>query len=366
MKNLLLIIVFTTFLLACKKDKTETFLEGPLTIENKNNVYFLYDQDKLATGILKGKDMILGLNYDMYYIDGKPTGKIIYFNETQKMIEVDINFDHTNDIATGTIKIFDYNGNNVAIVGMQYLNIISKPENFIDFKNARPTLKWYLENPVNVFSQVDILNGDKKISSIKDNRYFFYDDEGLSYEVPMIKGELTNTEDLLIYAEEDENILIDEKDSNISYDTTGKSAKKIKIGSVFANGMFKIVDNNDNAYIIEYISGLPTGNFEIDSSENGNFKIFGNGKYDINKDSWQGTVEIYTEDENFVELKNFKINGKNLFKEKNMIDYSWISIHPTGENPIDKNNIENIIEADVYFNNKLVGKILKGSYQILK
>lgn len=364
MKKILLIFMLITFLLACKKNKTEEFLEGPLTIENKNGTYLLYDQDKLATGVLKGKDLILGLNYDMYYIDGKPTGKTVYFNETQKMIEVDVNFDYTNDIATGMVKIFDYNGNNVAIVGMQYLNIISKPENFIDLKNARPTLKWYLENPVNIFTQVDILNGDKKISSIKDNKYFFYDEEGLAYEVPMIKGEPTDMQDLLIYTEDDD-VLVDDIDTNISYDSTGKSVEKIKVGTVLGNGIFKILDNNDNSYSIEYNLGIPTGNFEIDSIENGNFKIIGTGKYNISNDNWQGKIVIYTEDENVVELRNCKINGKNLFKEKNIINYSWISINPTKEEPVDKNNIADIIEADIYFNKQIVGKIINGVYKIV-
>lgn len=366
MKKLLLILIFAIVIFGCKKNTKEEFLEGPLTIENKNEIYLLYDKDKLATGILKGKDLILGLNYDMYYVEGRPTGKVIYFNETQKMMEVDVNFDYVNDSAVGTVKIFDYNGNNVAIVGIQYLNIISKPENFIDFKNARPTLKWYLENPVNVFSQVDILSGNKKISSIKNEKYFFYDEEGTAYEVPMFKSETTNIDDILIYAEEDENILVDEKDSNISYKTTEKSVEKIKIGSIFGSGMFKIIDNNDNSYIIEYYLGLPTGNFEIDSSENGNFKIFGNGKYDVNSDTWKGDIEIYTEDDNVVELKNFKIDGRHLFKEKNMISYPWISIIPTEKDPIDKNNIKDIINADVYLNNKMLGKIIKGVYKPLK
>ncbi len=364
MKKILLIFMLITFLLACKKNKNEEFLEGPLTIENKNGTYLLYDQGKLATGVLKGKDLILGLNYDMYYIDGKPTGKTVYFNETQKMIEVDVNFDYTNDIAAGMVKIFDYNGNNVAIVGMQYLNIISKPENFIDLKNARPTLKWYLENPVNIFTQVDILNGDKKISSIKDNKYFFYDDEGLAYEVPMIKGDLTDMQDLLIYTEDDD-VLVDDIDTNISYDSTGKSVEKIKVGAVLGNGIFKILDNNDNSYSIEYNLGIPTGNFEIDSTENGNFKIIGTGKYNISNDNWQGKIVIYTEDENVVELRNCKINGKNLFKEKNIINYSWISINPTKEEPVDKNNIADIIEADIYFNKQIVGKIINGVYNIV-
>lgn len=359
------LLIFTLFVLSCKKEKKETFLEGPLTIENKNGLYLLYDQDKPATGILKGKDLILGLNYDMYYVDGKPTGKTIYFNETQKMMEVDVLFDYANDIATGSVKIFDYNGNNVAIIGTQYLNIISKPENFIDLKNAKPTLKWYLENPVNIFSQVDILNADKKISSIKDNRYFFYDDEGQAYEVPMIKGEMTNMEDLLIYAEEDDKILIDEKDASVSYDSTNKSVNKIKIGSVLGSGMFKVLDDNDNSYIIEYHLGIPTGNFEIDSSENGDFKIFANGTYQLENDIWQGEIDIYTADENFVELKNTKILGKNLFKEKNTINYSWISINPTTSEPLDINNINNILDADVYFNEVLVGKIKNGVYTSL-
>ena len=34
MKNLLLIFVLATFLLACNKSKNDKFLEGPLTIEN--------------------------------------------------------------------------------------------------------------------------------------------------------------------------------------------------------------------------------------------------------------------------------------------------------------------------------------------
>lgn len=363
--KIFLLLIFTLFILACKKDKKERFLEGPLTIENKDSIYLLYEQDKPATGILKGKDMILGLNYDIYYVEGKPTGKTIYFNENQKLIEVDMLFDYANDTATGSVKIFDYNGNNVAILGMQYLNIISKPENFIDLKNAKPSLKWYLENPVNIFTQVDILNADKKISSIKNDKYFFYDDEGQAYEVPMIKSEMSNMDDLLIYAEEDEKILIDEKDSSISYDSTDKSVDKIKIGSALGSGTFKVVDDNDNSYIIEYHLGIPTGNFEIDSSENGNFKIFANGKYQLETDNWQGEIDIYTADENFIELKNTKILGKNLFKEKNTINYSWININPTENNPLDMNNINNILEAEIYFNEVLVGKIKDGVYTIL-
>ncbi|MCI7223237.1 hypothetical protein, partial [Fusobacterium sp.] len=74
----------------------------------------------------------------------------------------------------------------------------------------------------------------------------------------------------------------------------------------------------------------------------------------------------YTADENFVELKNTKILGKNLFKEKNTINYSWISINPTASEPLDINNIDNILDADVYFNEVLVGKIKNGIYTALK
>lgn len=366
--KLLILLILTIFMIACnkKEEKNDKFLEGPLTVENKEGVYLLYDQEKLATGILKGRDLILGLNYDMYYVDGKPTGKTIYFNENQKMMEVDMKFDYANDIATGTIKIFDYTGNNVAVVGMQYLDIISKPENFVDLKNATPNLKWYLENPTNVFTQVDILNGDKKISSIRDERYFFYDEEGLAYEVPLVRGETTNIDDVLIYAEEDDKILLDEKEMNISYTPTGKSVMKMKVGSILGNGMFKIVDDNDNSYIVEYNLGIPTGNFEIDSIENSGYKILGEGKYNEKDDSWKGNIYIYTQDENFVQLKNMKILGKNLFKEKNTINYSWINIEPIKDKPLDFENISDILEADVYFNEEIVGKIENGVYKELR
>ncbi|MBQ3437451.1 MAG: hypothetical protein IJG31_02940 [Fusobacterium sp.] len=364
--KIVILLVFAIFLFACKKEKKENFLEGPLTIENKNGTYLLYDRDKPATGILKGKDMIIGLNYDMYYTDGMATGKVNYFNGEQKIMEVDMEIDYPNDIAKGTVKIYDYNENKIAKVGMQYLNIISKPENFIDLDNARPTLKWYLENPVNVFSQVDILNGETKISSIKDEKYFFYDEEGSSYEVPMLKGEPENIDEFLIYAEEDDKILIDESDENITYTSTDKSVEKIKIGAVFGNGMFKVVDENNNSFVIEYNLGTPSGNFEIDSSsENGGFKIYGNGKYQMTEDLWQGDIRIYTEDENFVELKNTKILGENLYREKNIIEFSWINISPTKDKPLDLEKVSSILEADVYFNEEIIGKIINGTYRTL-
>lgn len=362
----IILLILSIFLFACGKGKKDNFLEGPLTIESKEGVYLLYNKDKLATGVLKGRDMIIGLNYDMYYFEGRPTGKIDYFNEDKKAIEVDMKFDYENNIASGNVKIFDYNENNVAKVGMQYLNIISKPENFIDIDNARPTLKWYLENPVNIFEQVDILNGEAKISTIRDDKYFFYDEEGNSYEIPMLKGETGSIDDILIYAEEDDKILIDERDESITYINTDKSVSKIKIGAVFGNGMFKVIDDNNNSFVIEYALGIPTGNFEIDSSlENGGFKIYGNGKYRMAEDIWQGDINIYTEDENFVELKNMKILGENLYREKNIIDFSWISIFPTRERAVDLENIKNIIEADVYFNEEIVGKIINGVYRTL-
>lgn len=362
--KLTVLFIFTMFIFACgsKKEKLNNFLLGPLTIENKDGTYLLYDQNKLATGILKGKDLILGLNYDMYYLNGQPTGKVIYFNETQKMIEVDMNFDYSKDSATGSIKIFNYNGNDVAILGMQYLNIVSKPENFVELKNARPSLKWYLENPANIFTEVEIFNDNKKISSIKDNRYFFYDEEGQTYEIPLVRDEISSTDDFLIYAEEDEKILIDEKDTNISYDSTDKSIDKIKIGTIYASGAFKVVDDNDNSFILDYYLGVPTGNFEINSPENSNFNIIAKGKYEINNDSWQGDINIYSNGEDKVELKNTKILGKDLFKERNIINYSWISINPNRNEPLDLNNISSILAADVYFNDELVGKINKGIY----
>lgn len=368
MKLFRIVIILTILLIgvSCNSNKTnEKVLEGLLKVEKVDSEYFLYNNDKKASGILKGKDTILGLSYDIYYLNGRPTGKIIYFNENHKMIEIDMNINYRDLKGNGSIKIYEDNGSKVLIEGMQYLNVISKLENFIDLKNARPTLKWYLENPTNIFEQVDIISSGKKISSIKDEKYYFYDEDGVAFEIPLLKENEIGDNDL-IYAEEAEKILIDESNLEISFIKNKESINKLKIGEILGTGIFKINDDNDNFYTLEYNLGIPSGNFEIDSFINGGFKIFGNGQYSISNDIWQGEILIVFEDGNNIKITNAKIKGENLFLEKNIIDFSWINLAPTEKEPLDLNNVFKIIQANIYFNQKNVGEILEGQYKKFK
>lgn len=180
--RILFILIILLTITSCKTEKSsEKILDDFLKITKENSEYILYDNSVRASGILRGKDILLDIDYNIYYSNGLPTGKILYFLGEKKFIEIDMDINYTNNMVSGSIKVYKENGVETEI---EYLNIISRIENFIDLETAQPILMWYLANPKNIFERVDFFSDGKKISSIKNGEYYYDEEKGNIFELP--------------------------------------------------------------------------------------------------------------------------------------------------------------------------------------
>lgn len=359
MKNNIIILIFIIIFSSCFNNDEEKILNGVFSFEQNKGKTLLLVDNKLANGIVKGHDDILNLEYEMKYKKGLPTGEIIFLNQGQKFIELNMQFNFTNHEAKGNIKIFDIDRDGNIVVNMEYNNIVSTIENFINLKKMKPNLNWYVDNPLNVYKNVDTTSYGKKISSIKNGKYLFYDDEGQEIELSMKANNENNNEILNEFVDQVayEDIETTDPNTQLIYEDTDYNVKKLKVDGLLLTGTLSTTDSNFNQYEIAYSSGLPSGFFEIKNSVNKK-NISANGKYDFSNNIWSGEIEIKNES-NDILIKNVIIDGNDLFHKNNEIVYDVIEFSFEKEE-LSKQIEQSIFKnADFYLNKEFIESIKK-------
>lgn len=366
MKYILKILLLCIFLTACFKENENKTIDGVLSFEQKDGKTILLEDSKLANGIIKGHDDILNLEYEIKFKNGLPTGDITFLNQGQKFIELMMAFNFTTHKATGDIKIFDIDRDGNVVVNMEYKDIDSQIDNFIDTSRMKPTLNWYVDNPINVFKKVEISSYGKKISSIKEGKYYFYDDDGQEIELSM-KANTEDSKDILgefldQISYDDVSSKLPPVNSQIIFENTQKSIKKLKVDGLYLTGTFETTDSSGNNYQINYVSGLPNGNFEMKLKKDTDLIINASGMYNYASDMWQGDITISDSANNVVEIKNALMKGENLFEQYNEIIHDWINYDITSDEPISIDKAYRFTTATIYLNSKKVANIKEGQY----
>lgn len=109
----------------------------------------------------------------MFFKKGLPTGKILFYDDNKLLAETALNFDYSTQKATGEIKIFDTNSEDKKVVNIIYKNIDQSKDKFLDLDTMKPSLNWYVDNPLNIFSAVEVFKMGKKLQlSVRASIYF--------------------------------------------------------------------------------------------------------------------------------------------------------------------------------------------------
>lgn len=226
----------------------------------------------------------------------------------------------------------------------------------------KPSLNWYVDNPLNIFSAVEVFKMGKKIAAVSEGKYLFFDDEGNAFDV----GINANDEDFNIYDYLEENfdeidyVDIDTTQQNafdIFFEPTEVSVKKLQKDELYVSGDFIYLDKANNKVTVKYKNGLPSGKFLIEASD---FNFKADGIYDINADMWYGNIYI-TKGSTYLALKNVLIKGENLFNANNEIIYDWFTIDDS-QNFLNVANLYRFLSADIYLNNNNIGVVTEGQY----
>lgn len=361
-KLFLLIFIFSIFLVSCKKEENNQVLNGEFSFEQKDNKTLVLCDNKLANGIIQGSEDILELDYEMFFKKGLPTGKILFYDDNKLLVETALNFNYSTQKATGEIKIFDTNSEDKKVVNIIYKNIDSTVDKFLDLATMKPSLNWYVDNPLNIFSAVEVFKMGKKIAAVSEGKYLFFDDEGNAFDV----GINANDEDFNIYDYLEENfdeidyVDIDTTQQNafdIFFEPTEVSVKKLQKDELYVSGDFIYLDKANNKVTVKYKNGLPSGKFLIEASD---FNFKADGIYDINADMWYGNIYI-TKGSTYLALKNVLIKGENLFNANNEIIYDWFTIDDS-QNFLNVANLYRFLSADIYLNNNNIGVVTEGQY----